>query len=409
MSRTILLVFLFVAAPAFAVRGQSSSGEKDIAKKTQELEKLRNEIQAYEQKLRESEKREKTTLERLDDLELQSTLIRRLIQRLHDQEKNITDEISDAKSSINDLGQQLDFLKTHYAQYVRSVYKNGRVYDLELFFSSNSINQLSIRIEYLKRFSDQRAKDLQSIVDKKTSLEKQNEQLQSALQKERTLLAEKNREERTLNKKTTERKSYLSRIRSDKKLYQNAVSRRTQAMQQIQKIIDDLIERERIRKEKEAAAARERQRLGATAPAAPPEPKGSFDQRRGRIRWPVAGGSIQSRFGRQVNATLKTVTQNPGVDISSPVGSNVIAVADGEVSVLSFIPGFGNVLILNHYNGYRTVYAHLSDIAVAESDVVKEGQVIARSGDSLAGPVLHFEIWKDREKQDPESWLTRQR
>lgn len=411
MRRILLVLLLFVAGWLCGLRAQTSAGEKDIAKKTQELEKLRNEIQAYEQKLRESEKKEKTTLERLDDLERQSTLIRRLIRRLHEQEKSITDDITEAKSSINDLGQQVDFLRTHYAQYVRSVYKNGRVYDVELFFSSNSLNQLSIRIEYLKRFSDQRARDLQSIVEKKTVLEQQNEKLQATLAKERSLLSEKNKEERTLNKKTNERKSYLSRVRSDKKLYQKEVSRKTQALQQIQKIIDDLIERERVRKEKVAAAARERERSGNVTAAPAPEHKGTFEQRRGKIRWPVSGGAVPSngRFGRHVNETLKTVTQNPGIDITCPTGSNVVAVADGEVAVLSFIPGFGNVLILNHYNGYRTVYAHLSDVSVVESDIVKEGQVIAKSGDAVAGPVLHFEIWKDREKQDPEGWLSKQR
>lgn len=401
-----LLVLLVCSTRTLA---QSSQADKDIAKKQQELEKLRNEIQAYEQKLRESEKREKTTLEHLDDLEKQSNLIRRLVRRLREQEKNITDDISRAKSSITDLEKQLDFLRTHYAKYVRSVYKNGRVYDLELLFSSNSINQLSIRIAYLKRFSEQRAKDLQSIVEKKTSLEQQNEQLEAALNTERALLAEKTKEERTLTKKATQRKSVLSRIRSDKQLYQKELTRKTQAMEEIEKLIADLIERERIRKEKEAAAARERKRSGATSPAPTPEPTGAFEQKRGRLRWPVSGGAVASRFGRHVNPTLKTITQNPGIDISVPTGSNVIAVADGEVAVISFIPGYGNVLILNHYNGYRTVYTHLSDIAVTESEIVKQGQGIAKSGDSLSGSILHFEIWKDRDKQDPEWWLAKQR
>ncbi|HEY4612952.1 MAG TPA: peptidoglycan DD-metalloendopeptidase family protein [Bacteroidota bacterium] len=396
-----LLIFVLTAG----ARAQSAA--TDIAKKTEELETLRKEIQAYEQKLLESEKKEKTTLEHLDNLEKQSTLIRRLVQRLREQEKQITGDINEAKSSIGDLEKQLQFLRNHYARYVRSVYVKNRVYDLELLFSSNSINQLSIRIEYLKRFSDQRAKDLQEIVGSKTSLEKKNDQLQKSLETERALLTEKTKEENSLKKKATQRRSVLTRLRKDQKQYQQELERKTQAVKEIEKIIADLIERERVRKEKEAAAAKERERLGE-APAAP-EPTGTFEQRRGKLRWPVARGAIASRFGRQVHPSLKTVTQNTGIDISSPAGSDVLAVADGEVSVLSFIPGFGNVLILNHYNGYRTVYAHLSDIAVAESQPVKEGQVIAKSGDSLEGAVLHFEIWKDRDKQDPERWLMKQR
>jgi septal ring factor EnvC (AmiA/AmiB activator) len=403
--RFLILVVLLVPMEHRLVAQQA--GEKDIVKKKQELETLRKEIQTYEKKLRESEKKEKVTLEHLDNLERQSMLIRRLIQKLREEEKQITGEINAAKSSIADLERQLDFLKQHYAAYVRSVYTKSRVYDVELFFSSNSINQLSIRIAYLKRFSEQRAKDLRAIVEKKTTLEQQNEQLQEALTAERALLAEKTKEERMLSRKASQRKTVLSKIRSDKQLFQRELTRKMHAAREVEKMIADLIERERLRKEKEAAAARER--LGARTPPPAAEPAGTFEQKRGKLRWPVSGGAIASRFGRQVHPVLKTVTQNTGIDIAVAPGSDVVAVAEGEVSVLSFIPGFGNVLILNHYNGYRTVYAHLSDIAVVETERVNEGQMIAKSGDSPAGSVLHFEIWKDREKQDPEWWLAKQR
>ena len=104
---------------------------------------------------------------------------------------------------------------------------------------------------------------------------------------------------------------------------------------------------------------------------------------------------------------LKTVTENTGIDISVKVGTDVVAVAEGEVSVLSFIPGYGNIMIVNHYDGYRTVYAHLSEINVVESQKVRAGEVIGRSGDSIAGSILHFEIWKEREKMNPELWLAK--
>jgi murein DD-endopeptidase MepM/ murein hydrolase activator NlpD len=110
-----------------------------------------------------------------------------------------------------------------------------------------------------------------------------------------------------------------------------------------------------------------------------------------------------------VHPILKTVTQNTGIDIRARSGSDVLAVADGEVSILTFIPGFGNLIILNHYNGYRTIYAHLSEITVAEAQKVRSGDTIGKSGESVQGPILHFEIWKEREMQNPEVWLTKQR
>ncbi|MEP0822429.1 MAG: hypothetical protein HRF44_06235, partial [Ignavibacterium sp.] len=186
-----VLVVVVADAPLHAQK------TREITKQERELEKLRKEIAVFENRLKESEKRERSTLETLDDLEQQSALIRRLITKLRDEEKRITRDIDEAKTSIDGLERQLVALKNHYAGYVRSVYKNGRVYDIELLFSSNSMNQLLIRIEYLKRFSTQRATDLKKIVAKKEELERQNDQLQETLRNERALIAEKTKEERS--------------------------------------------------------------------------------------------------------------------------------------------------------------------------------------------------------------------
>ena len=409
----ILLMLLVV----FAFQAIAQRTNKEIKQRENELQKLRDDIQAYEKKLNESEKKEKVTLDRLDDLEHNSILIRQLIQKLREEELGMTTEIDTAKSAIDDLEKQLQFLKSHYANYVRSVYKNGRVYDVELLFSSKSINQLSIRIQYLKKFSEQRAKDMQIIGEKKAVLEQKNEQLQLKLQKERQLLSEKTSEEENLKRTFSKRQLVLKKIRKNKKTYKQELIRKTEASKKIESLIADLIEKERIRKEREetekrerlAAEARERE-LNKTPTTPTPQPVDTketlaFERRRGKLRWPVERGVIQTSFGNQIHPVLKTVTQNTGIDIATPSGSDVYAVADGEVAVLSFIPGFGNVLILNHNNGFRTVYAHLSDVMVSESQHITEGTIIAKSGDTVAGAILHFEIWKEREKQNPELWL----
>lgn len=407
---TLLLSMTLVAGLYEPAHAQTVS--KEISKKEKELANLRREIDANEKKLSESEKKERTTLGHIDNLERQANLIRRLIKKLREQEQQLAGDIQEARSSIEDLEQQLESLKTHFAKYVRSVYKYGRVYDVELLFSSKSINQLYIRIEYMKRFSEQRAKDLQDVVRKKDDLEAQNERLQVNLQHERRLLAEKTGEESSLKEKVSQRQQILASIRKDKRKYQQALKEAAQGVKDIEKYIADLIEKDRLRKEREAAAARDRERTTATVKPAPmPEVTVTrpFVSHKGKLRWPVSAGTIASRFGNQVHPVLKTVRENTGVDIKVRSGSNVLAVADGEVSILTFIPGFGNTVILNHYGGYRTVYAHLSEITVVESQKVKAGELIAKSGESVEGSILHFEIWKEREKQNPEFWLAKQR
>jgi len=410
MTCRIILTFARLGgwALVFSASVLLAQSAPEITRRQNELQKLRNEIESYEKKLSESEKKEKLTLERIDNLEKQTTLLKGLIRKLKDEERQITADIVTARNSIMSLEEQLQALKEHYAGYVRSVYKHGRVYDLELLFSSRSINQLYIRIEYLKRFSDQRAKDLRRIVEKRGDLEDENNRLKNNLDRERRLLTEKTREEQALKRRSIDRQQALKQIRRDRNSYVQELNRRRAAVKEVEKTIAELIERERLIKEREAADARERERLGK-GPALVPEPVSSFSLKRGSLRWPVSSGKIASRFGNHVHPVLKTVTENTGVDIAVSVGTDVLAVAPGEVSVIKFIPGYGNVMILNHYDGYRTVYGYLSDIFVSETQRIQEGEIIARSGEAISGSLLHFEIWKDREKHNPETWLIRQR
>ncbi len=400
--RVRVLLLVVVGAVLFSPRASGRVLEDDVKKKQAQLEKLKKEIDQYEGRIKEREKKEHATLDLLDTYDRQATLLRRLIGKLHDQEDELQTNIDQTRRSIGELGGQLSFLKRHYANYVSTVYKNGPMYDLELLLSSKSINQAYIRSEYLKRFSEQRKQDMDKIDSKKTDLESQNTILQNQLAEQKQILSDKLREEQTLASKMKKRKTLLADIRRDKKSFTHEIDRRRQAAKDLEQLIAKLIEEDRARKEKERAAGRTKEE---PAPSRETARGGNFQSKRGKLPWPVSQGKIVGRFGNQQNVQLHTITQNTGIDISVPVGSEVNAVADGEVSKIYWLPSFGNLVILNHRNGYRTVYAHLADISVAEGDRIGEGKRIGSSGESLSGAMLHFEIYKDREKQDPEQWL----
>ena len=389
-------------------------GDQDIKKKERALEQLRKEIDQYEQRIEQSEKREKATLERLDNYEKQSNLVRSLLSDLVDEEEELQASIALASDNIAFLEKQISFLKLHYAKYVTAVYKFGRVYDLETLLSSNSINQLYIRIEYLKRFSEQRKKDLQKIQDKHQLLESQRIDLQERLLEQRDIIASKEKESRFLQDRKQKRSQTLKAIRRDKALMKKELVRKTEAAEELETLITDLIEKERIRKEHEAKVAREkaaeRERLKLKAIEEPPVETGvPFESLRGKLPWPVSAGAVVAHFGNHVHPVLKTVTQNTGIDISIKTGSVVKSVADGEVAMIHWLPSYGNLVILRHAGGFHTVYAHLSDISVTDGQRLSKGTIIGKSGDSVTGSILHFEVWKEREKQNPESWLSKRR
>jgi len=397
----VLIVFSLLLQPGSPA--ESDDKEKDIKSKQLELEQLQKEITQFEDKIKSTEQREQNTLEMLDTYDRQSTLIKKLLRTLHAQERKLQYDISEVENQISHLEKQVSFLQDHYARYVIGAYKYGRLSDLELVLSSRSLNQFAVRIEYLQRFSEQRKKDLQRLNTKKELLQDKIALLAEKLDEEQHLITVKSTEEQNLTRKSEERKALLEVIRKDRKNYRREIERKSRAAKELEKFIADLIEQDRIRREHEEATPRDK-----TLTTTPIAPTASFEAQRGMLRWPVAvHAKIASRFGNQIHPQLKTITQNTGVDISVPNGTDVLSVAEGEIALISWLPSYGNLVIINHGNGYRTVYTHLAEITVTTGDKVSGGQVIGTSGDSLSGPMLHFELWHEREKQDPEHWLAR--
>ncbi|MCL6097520.1 MAG: M23 family metallopeptidase, partial [Bacteroidetes bacterium] len=72
-----------------------------------------------------------------------------------------------------------------------------------------------------------------------------------------------------------------------------------------------------------------------------------------------------------------------------------------------WIPGYGSVVIITHRDEYRTVYGHVANISVKEGERIKAGNPIGSVNESLEGNILHFEIWSERNYQNPDVWLAR--
>jgi septal ring factor EnvC (AmiA/AmiB activator) len=140
----------------------------------------------------------------------------------------------------------------------------------------------------------------------------------------------------------------------------------------------------------------------------PPTPAGlgGFGKVRGQLDWPVPG-TVEVKYGRQVDPRFKTVLQQKGFDIRAPEGAVVRAPYAASVGYAGWFSGFGNLVILDHGEGYYTLYAHLRETSVAKGDRVAEGTELGSVGDtgSLKGAYLYFEIRSGSKALDPAQWL----
>lgn len=114
-------------------------------------------------------------------------------------------------------------------------------------------------------------------------------------------------------------------------------------------------------------------------------------------------GVITDGFGPRLDPLTRRPAFHDGLDISAPIGTAVRAPADGIVVFSGRESGYGKMVKVSHGYGYVTLYAHLDRITLKQGDRVERGVVVGRVGMTgrTTGPHLHYEVWKDNEKQNP--------
>ncbi|MFQ5637014.1 MAG: M23 family metallopeptidase [bacterium] len=126
---------------------------------------------------------------------------------------------------------------------------------------------------------------------------------------------------------------------------------------------------------------------------------------------PVQGGRITDKFGHRKDPFVERVKHHKGIDLSARYGTEVYAAASGVVEFTRvryrLNKGYGRVIIVNHKNGFKTLYGHLSKIYVKPGQLVERWDVLGLSGNTgrATGPHLHYEVWHKGRAQDPENFL----
>ena len=162
-------------------------------------------------------------------------------------------------------------------------------------------------------------------------------------------------------------------------------------------------EEERRRREAEAAAA------AAAAAAAPAASSGGSVTGTGTFGWPVPSCTyITSRFGLRVHPITGEQKSHTGLDIGAGYGAAIVAADGGTVSFAGEKGGYGNCVMINHGNGYVTLYGHMSSVSVSQGQGVSKGETIGYVGSSgvATGPHCHFEIFSGGSRIDPEQFFS---
>ncbi len=395
-----MALVLFLSASSFA------QYKEKISEKQDELKDIRRQINKLESAIKKKSEEEKKSLSTLKQIDRQILLLNKLIKKLDKQISVKSKKIKSLENEIKKTERKIKKLRTDYSRYIVWLYKQGENSTLKLLSNAGSLNQAILRYKYLESVTKKNSKILADLEELSENLKEVKAFTEKEKKAKEKLLATKINDKQKLEQRKNEKSAMITELKKDKKALEDEIVKKRRAEIKIKTLVANLIEKERLRKKK----LYERRLKGESIPDEEMYDYADFEnfsELNGKLSWPVRKGKIVRNFGENENEKTKTVTLNYGIDIETPKDAVVHAVAEGIVSAIEWIPGYGSVVILTHKNEFRTVYGHLTDIIVEEGDRLKAGDIIGKVNENLEGNILHFEIWNERNYQNPEEWLVK--
>lgn len=421
----LLMFFTVVGTEVYAATKEELENKIEqldgqIAANKNKLNALKGKKEKQKEYLETLEKQLDTVEEKATSLQVQVNTLDKSISKLDKQINTLSKDIKKTKKQIKKaeddivtMEETIENTSDRMAEKLRASYMKGSESTLQILMGADSLASFMTRLEMMKRTSEKDKKDIEDFRDTVVSLKDTRKQLIS----DKKALDEK-REERKESKEklVTER----SALKKKQKEYNSTVSQLENQYDEVDDYVKELDKSsaayesyiKKLEKEKKAADAEidrilkeyyQNQPTGGNA-------NGSYDTS-SSWAWPLGSAScyISSHYGYR-NPSISGWGFHGGTDIAGGGihGKPVYATKAGKViTAVTSNTGYGIYVLIDHGNGYSSLYAHMSARYVNTGDTVKKGQMIGRVGSTgnSTGPHLHFEIRVYGEKKNPMNYV----
>ncbi len=360
-------------------------GQQDVSKFQERLAKISQQIEQLRLKIEEGEKKESTTLSRLERIGFNKGLIKKEISLYAIQLEKANRELSSLNKSIPELEAKLDEEKQSIEKILITTYKFGKFNFLQFMLQAENVGALISENKNLTLLAQYQGKIISNYMENLDQLETAEKELQTKKKEASRLI--KNAEKKRKELQTQERKNraLITEIKKNKKLHLQTLEELKVRAQQLLILIEKLLKEE----------------ISFPINLIP------LYEKKGKLPWPIEG-KVTTKFGLQRHPQFKTTTMNNGIEISPRKNYVIVrAIHPGKVVYSDYFQGYGNLIIVDHGMSYYSLYGHCSDILVKKGDLVKAEHPIALVGDigSLEGDSVYFEIRFKTKPLNPLQWL----
>lgn len=364
--------------------------EEQAEARRRELQDLHDLLDQERARLAKTAREERSVLDLLHESEI-------ALEELAKERVELERRISALRKSIRENRRQLaaereklEAQRERMERRLVGLYKLGPAGSLRVLLSSGTVGELERRRRYMEIILRRDREQVEEFRHRVERLERIERELAG---EEVELRAGQVDLERNREKTIAERETRLQLVRAtqrQREAHEQAVRELASQSEELEKLLDLISRRIRSRRLLERKDDRDVR----------------FASFRGSLLPPVEG-RVLSRFGRHVNKRFGTVTFNNGIEIAATPGKPVEAVFSGIVIFAERFKGYGKLVIIDHGEGYYSLYAHCDEIRKKVGDPVEPREVVAVVGEtgSLRGPTLYFEIRLQGKAIDPGDWL----
>lgn len=408
---------LFFTAAGFEASAQTTQKKKEQLQR--EMKKLQDEIKLISADIEKTSARKVKGLSEIQSLQAKIRSREKLIQNLSGQISELDEEISLMEADIASKTEEVWKMKRDYADMLRKSYANITMQNQLVFLlSSATFYEAAQRYNYLLKVAEYRktqAQDLQKAIQE---LQNRHDTLQTTKEKKQTVLGQQSNQKVRMEQEKEEKDIAVQELQKKEKLLRKKIEQKNRAAQALNNRIQKIIEEEiRLAKKKAEEEERRQRELAARKGIVRKAPENleltpeeielsrNFSNNRGKLPWPVAKGYIVSPFGRHEHPALKGVmVENNGVDIKTENGSDARALFGGTVVSVFYLPTTQNCVIIKH-GEYFSVYSNIETVSVQPNQLVGIKHSLGKLYTEDDVTKVHLEIWKGKEKMNPEWWL----
>lgn len=371
----LLALLLLPAPPPGAQDERVELTERELAEVRERIERLREDIE------KETRRRDRLGAE-LGRIEAEMGAARRRLAGLGRERAAADRRLAEIAAEERAAAATLEREREQLAAQLRAAYASGRQERIKLVLNQRDPATLGRMLVYYRYLNAVRGRNIETVTGELARLAALEREARETRERLAALEAEAAREHAALAAARDERAAVLAAIETDLARRGDEVAKLERQQRQLVELLAELSS------------------ILADYPITAEAPFSSY---RGKLTWPVAG-RVLNRFGEpRGGGGLKW----NGVLVGAPQGREVRAVYHGRVAYADWLPGLGLLVVVDHGEGYMSLYGHNDSLLKSAGDWVAPGDVVATVGESggRAEPALYFEIRRGTKPVDPQRWM----